>query len=93
MGLRDFAHTHVRFRTRGSYDCSVLEKGEGKMIIGQQGAKRDGVREQRIAKVVELTPPGKVIDELPLGEARTKAVIRGRQEVVDAHQRALHRWP
>ena len=37
------------------------------MIIGQQGAKRDGVREQRIAKVVELTPPGKVIDELPLG--------------------------
>ena len=30
------------------------------MIIGMQGAKRDGVREQRIAKVVELTPPGKV---------------------------------
>src|ERR1700742_4003214 len=53
------------------------------MIIGQQGAKRDGVREQRIAKVVELTPPGNVLAELPLGEARTKAVIRGRQEVVD----------
>ena len=53
------------------------------MIIGMQGAKRDGVREQRIAKVVELTPPGKVIEELPLGEERTKAVIRGRQEVVD----------
>src|ERR1700742_3356624 len=53
------------------------------MIIGQQGAKRDGVREQRIAKVVELTPPGTLLQELPLGESRTKAVIRHRQEVVD----------
>jgi 3-deoxy-7-phosphoheptulonate synthase len=48
-----------------------------------QGAKRDGVREQRIAKVVELTPPGKVLAELPLGAEQAKAVIRGRQEVVD----------
>ncbi|HEX4731332.1 MAG TPA: 3-deoxy-7-phosphoheptulonate synthase, partial [Solirubrobacterales bacterium] len=53
------------------------------MIIGMEGAKRDGVREQRIAKVVELTPPGKVLAELPLGEERTKSVIRGRQEVID----------
>src|ERR1700759_4054761 len=53
------------------------------MIIGQQGAKRDGVREQRIAKVVELTPPGNLLGELPLGEERTKSVIRHRQEVVD----------
>jgi len=53
------------------------------MIIGMEGAKRDGVREQRIAKVVELTPPGRILEELPLGAERTKAVIRGRQEVVD----------
>src|ERR1700748_1569181 len=59
------------------------------MIIGQQGAKRDGVREQRIAKVVELTPPGNLLGELPLGEERTKTVIRARQEVVDVlHGRA-----
>ena len=39
------------------------------MIIGQQGAKRDGVREQRIAKVVELTPPGNLLDvEVNAGE-------------------------
>ena len=41
-----------------------------------QGAKRDGVREQRIAKVVELTAPGSLLGELPLGEERTKSVIR-----------------
>src|ERR1700751_3981913 len=83
MRVRSHAPGLVRVWTRGSYDCSVLEKGEGKMIIGMQGAKRDGVREQRIAKVVELTPPGRVLEELPLGEERTKAGIRGRQEVVD----------
>src|SRR5215475_6563718 len=83
MRVRADAPGQVRVRTRGKYDCSVLEKGEGKMIIGQQGAKRDGVREQRIAKVVELTPPGSLLGELPLGEERTKSVIRHRQEVVD----------
>src|ERR1700761_6855994 len=83
MRVRHHARPRVRVRARGSYDCSVLEKGDGKMIIGMEGAKRDGVREQRIAKVVELTPPGRVLEELPLGAERTKAVIRGRQEVVD----------
>src|ERR1700748_80607 len=63
------------------------------MIIGQQGAKRDGVREQRIAKVVELTPPGNLLGELPLGEERTKSVIRHRQEVVDVlHGRDPRLW-
>src|SRR6201995_5403057 len=83
--MRVLAHapTQVRVKTRGSYDCSVLEKGEGKMIIGMQGAKRDGVREQRIAKVGELTPPGSVLSELSLGEAGTKSVIKAPQEVVD----------
>jgi 3-deoxy-7-phosphoheptulonate synthase len=58
-----------------------LEKGEGNMFIGMEGAKRDGVRDQRIAKVVELVPPEKLLAELPLGEERAKAVIRGREEV------------
>jgi 3-deoxy-7-phosphoheptulonate synthase len=60
-----------------------LEKGEGKMIIGMEGAKRDGVRDQRIAKVVELAPPSALMEELPLGEGRAEAVIRARKEVVD----------
>jgi 3-deoxy-7-phosphoheptulonate synthase len=58
-----------------------LEKGEGKMFIGMEGAKRDGVRDQRIAKVVELVPPEKLLAELPLGEERAKAVVQGREEV------------
>jgi len=53
------------------------------MIIGMQGAKRDGVRDQRIAKVVELAPPEKLLEELPLGEEGAKAVVRARQEVVN----------
>jgi 3-deoxy-7-phosphoheptulonate synthase len=61
-----------------------MEKGEGKMIIGmQKGAKRDLVRDQRIAKVVELAPPEKLLEELPLGPERVKAIVKGRQEVVD----------
>jgi len=54
------------------------------MFIGmQEGAKRDGVRDQRIAKVVELSPPATLLEELPLGEAREQEVVKGRQEVVD----------
>ena len=54
------------------------------MFIGmQEGANRDGVRDQRIAKVVELVPPERLLDELPLGPERTKAVVRGREEVID----------
>src|SRR5277367_3509639 len=63
---------------------TAMEKGEGKMIIGmQEGANRDRVRDQRIAKVVELSPPEKLLQELPLGPERARAVVRGRQEVVD----------
>jgi 3-deoxy-7-phosphoheptulonate synthase len=54
------------------------------MIIGmQEGAKRDLVRDQRIAKVVELAPPQKLLEELPLGPEREKAVVKGREEVVN----------
>jgi 3-deoxy-7-phosphoheptulonate synthase len=51
------------------------------MFIGMEGAKRDGVRDQRIAKIVELAPPERLLAELPLGEERAKAVVRGREEV------------
>jgi 3-deoxy-7-phosphoheptulonate synthase len=61
-----------------------MEKGDGKMIIGmQEGAKRDLVRDQRIAKVVELVPPEKLLSELALGPERAKAVVKGREEVVN----------
>src|SRR5690348_15964173 len=53
------------------------------MFIGMEGRKRDGVRDQRIAKVVELVPPEKLLGELPLGEERAKTVVRGREEVRD----------
>jgi 3-deoxy-7-phosphoheptulonate synthase len=57
------------------------------MIIGMRGgAKRDGVRDQRIAKVVELAPPEKLLEELPLGKERGEAVVRARQEVVNVLQ-------
>jgi 3-deoxy-7-phosphoheptulonate synthase len=59
----------------------ALEKGEGKMFIGMEGAKRDGVRDTRIGKIVELAPPERLLAELPLGPERAKAVIRGREEV------------
>ena len=54
------------------------------MIIGmEQGAKRDGCRDQRIAKVVELSPPERLLEELPLGKERARAVVKAREEVVD----------
>ncbi|MBK5221020.1 MAG: 3-deoxy-7-phosphoheptulonate synthase [Thermoleophilia bacterium] len=48
-----------------------------------EGAKRDRVRDQRIAKVVELVPPERLLEELPLGSERAQAVVRGREEVVE----------
>jgi 3-deoxy-7-phosphoheptulonate synthase len=53
------------------------------MFIGMEGAKRDGVRDQRIAKVVELVPPERLYEELPLGGERAKVVVKGREEVRD----------
>jgi 3-deoxy-7-phosphoheptulonate synthase len=54
------------------------------MFIGmEQGAKHDRVRDQRIAKVVELTPPDSLLSQLPLGPERAGTVVRGREEVVD----------
>ncbi len=53
------------------------------MHIGMEGAKRDRVRDQRIAKVVELVPPERLLEELPLGSERAQAVVKGREEVVE----------
>lgn len=58
-----------------------MEEGEGKVMIGMQGQTRDRVRDQRIERIEELVSPSQLLSELPLGEAREKAVVRGRGEV------------
>jgi 3-deoxy-7-phosphoheptulonate synthase len=56
-----------------------VEKGNGKkMMIGMQGGTRDLVRDQRIERIVELDPPATLLADLPLGEERESAVVRGR---------------
>jgi 3-deoxy-7-phosphoheptulonate synthase len=53
------------------------------MSIGtNKEATRDRVRDQRIARVVELVAPEALLGEWPLREERAKAVVRGRDEVV-----------
>jgi 3-deoxy-7-phosphoheptulonate synthase len=59
----------------------VVEKGGGKMTIGMQGETRDRVRDQRIERIVELVSPAALLEDLPLGEERERAVVRGRGEV------------
>ena len=74
----------TRLRRDRKYDFSGMEKGKDKMFIGmQEGAKRDLVRDQRIAKVVELAPPERLHEELPLGPERSKEVVRAREEAVE----------
>jgi 3-deoxy-7-phosphoheptulonate synthase len=59
-----------------------LEEGDDKMMIGtQESAARDRVRDLRIERIVELAPPATLLEALPLGEEREKAVVRGRGEV------------
>ncbi len=53
------------------------------MMIGAEQGSRDRVRDQRIGKIVELASPAALLEELPLGDEREQAVVRGRQEVVD----------
>jgi 3-deoxy-7-phosphoheptulonate synthase len=57
-----------------------VEKGDGKMMIGMQGVG-DRVRDQRIERIVELVSPEALMADLPLGEERELAVVRGRGEV------------
>ncbi len=58
-----------------------MEDGEGKMVIGMQGETRDRVRDQRIERIEELVSPQGLLGDLPLGEEREQAVVRGRGEV------------
>src|SRR5829696_5167709 len=58
------------------------------MMIGTEQATRDRVRDVRIERIVELASPAALLAELPLGEAREQAVVRGRREVVDVLGRA-----
>jgi len=50
-------------------------------MIGMKGETRDRVRDQRIERVEELVSPGALLEELPLGDEREAAVVRGRGEV------------
>ena len=50
-------------------------------MIGMKQGETDRVRDQRIDRVVPLVPPAELLSELPLGDARTRAVLRGREEV------------
>jgi 3-deoxy-7-phosphoheptulonate synthase len=58
-----------------------VEEGERKMMIGMQGGTEDRVRDQRIERIEELVSPAQLLGELPLGDEREKAVVRGRGEV------------
>jgi 3-deoxy-7-phosphoheptulonate synthase len=53
------------------------------MMIGMEkgGTAVDRVRDQRIERVVPLIPPAQLLTELPLGDEREQAVVRGRTEV------------
>jgi 3-deoxy-7-phosphoheptulonate synthase len=58
-----------------------LEDGEDKMMIGTEREARERVRDQRIARIVELVSPATLLGELALGDEREQAVVRGRGEV------------
>jgi len=51
------------------------------MFGATEGVTRDPVRDRRIDRVVPLAPPAELLRELPLGEQRAAAVVRGRAEV------------
>ena len=52
------------------------------MIVGMEGRyTRDDVRDRRIERIVELLAPETLFDELPLGDERAAAVVRGREQV------------
>jgi len=51
------------------------------MVIGMKGETRDPVRDRRIEQIVELVSPAALLADLPLGDERERAVVRGRSEV------------
>jgi 3-deoxy-7-phosphoheptulonate synthase len=58
-----------------------METSGGRIIVGMEADARDGVRDQRIERVVELVPPVDLLRDLPLGEQREGAVVAGRDAV------------
>ena len=53
------------------------------MMIGVENQTRDRVRDLRIERIVELAPPGLLLEELPLGDRRETTGDEGRRAVVD----------
>ena len=52
------------------------------MIVGVEGQRlSDPVRDRRIERAVELVAPEVLFEELSLGDDRTAAVVRGREQV------------
>ena len=50
------------------------------MMIGMRegvATGRDHVRDQRIARIVPLVPPARILEELPLGEREEATVVDG----------------
>ena len=66
------------------------------MIAGMEGPRtRDQVRDRRIERIVELVSPATPLEELPLGDARAAAVVRGREQitsVLDGTDDAARGW-
>jgi 3-deoxy-7-phosphoheptulonate synthase len=60
-----------------------METSDGRIIAGMQAGARDGVRDRRIERVVELVPPIDLLRDLPLGEEREGAVMDGRGSVAE----------
>src|SRR4051794_26640894 len=58
------------------------------MIIGMESQRTtDSVRDRRIERVVELVAPATLFEELPLGDERAAAVVRGREAVAQVLDR------
>ena len=60
----------------------ISQKGKTEqMMIGMKQGGADRVRDQRIDRIVPLSPPSELLSELPLGDERTRTVLRGRDDV------------
>ena len=48
--------------------------------------KVDRVRDRRIERIVALTTPARLLDELPLSSGQAEVVVRGRTDVAEILQ-------
>jgi 3-deoxy-7-phosphoheptulonate synthase len=65
-----------------------METSGGKIGVGMRAGGRDGVRDRRIERVVELVSPTALLGDLPLGEERERAVVQRRDQVAEIIDRA-----